>query len=102
MIAFDADVLEREKEVLKQQAIDSGKPPEIAEKMVMGRLNKFYEENCLLDQTYVIDGESKVGDVVAKIADGTKLAAYVRVQLGDGIEKEEEDFAAEVAKAANG
>lgn len=100
--SVDASVLEREKEVLKQQAIDSGKPPEIAEKMVMGRLNKFYEENCLLDQTYVIDGESKVSDVVAKIADGTKLAAYARVQLGDGIEKEEEDFAAEVSKVANG
>jgi len=100
--SVDASVLEREKEVLKQQAIDSGKPLEIAEKMVMGRLNKFYEENCLLDQTFVIDGESKVADVVAKIGEGTKLTAYARVQLGDGIEKEEEDFAAEVSKVANG
>ena len=100
--SVDASVLEREKEVLKQQAIDSGKPPEIAEKMVMGRLNKFYEEICLLDQTYVIDGESKVAEVVAKIGDDTKLAAYARLQLGDGIEKEEEDFAAEVSKVANG
>ena len=104
--SVDADVLERERAVLKEQAIASGKSPEIAEKMVDGRLRKFYEEICLLEQTFVIDGETKIADVIANAAknSGTdiKLVDYACIKLGEGIEKEEEDFASEVAKVANG
>lgn len=102
----DADTLDRERAVLKEQAVASGKPPEIAEKMVEGRIRKFYEEICLTEQTFVIDGETKISDVIANTAKeaGTeiKLAGFKRVKLGEGIEKEEEDFAAEVAAVANG
>ncbi len=96
----DVSAMQREREILKQQAIDSGKPADIAEKMVEGRMRKYYEEVCLLEQIYVIDGESKVSDIVAKIGGDTKLTGYARMQLGEGIEKESEDFAAEVAKTA--
>jgi elongation factor Ts len=100
--SLDPAAVEREKQVLVEQAVASGKPQEIAEKMVAGRMNKFYQEVCLLEQTFVIDGESKVKDVVASIGGDTKLTGYVRIALGEGIEKEEEDFAAEVGKVANG
>ncbi len=96
----DADALERERSVLKEQAVASGKPPEIAEKMVEGRIRKYYEEVCLTEQVFVIDGESKVCDILKK-ADA-ELTGFVRMQLGEGIEKEEEDFAAEVSKVAAG
>lgn len=103
--SVDAGALERERAVLKEQAIASGKPPEIAEKMVEGRLRKYYEEICLVEQTFIMDGETKVGDVVANAAKdaGAEIAlkGFVRFQLGEGIEVEEEDFAAEVAKVAN-
>lgn len=97
---LDPEVVEKERKVLVDQAIESGKPEEIAKKMVEGRIRKFYEEVCLLEQTFVIDGESKVADVVAKAGDGVKLSAFSMFALGDGIEKEEEDYAAEVAKMA--
>lgn len=102
----DASEMEKERTFLVEQAMAEGKPEEIAQKMVEGRMRKFYEEICLLDQTFVIDGDTKIADVVANAAKeaGTeiKLTGFARVQLGEGIEKEEEDFAAEVAKAANG
>lgn len=102
----DQDVIDREKSVLVEQAMAEGKPEEIAQKMVEGRMRKFYEEICLLDQTFVIDGETKIADLVEKAEEDVgapvKLVAYERFQLGEGIEKEEEDYAAEVAKAANG
>lgn len=101
----DADDLEREREVLISQAKEEGKPAEIAEKMVNGRINKYYSEICLLEQTFVIDGENKVQAVVDAAAKeaGTeiKLTAFSRFQLGEGIEVEEDDFAAEVAKMAS-
>ncbi len=102
----DASVLERERAVLKEQAIASGKPAEIAEKMVDGRIRKFYEEICLTEQSFIMDADKTVSefiDAAAKDA-GTaiKLTAFARIQLGEGIEKEEEDFAAEVAAVANG
>ncbi len=104
--AVDPEVAEREKSVLIEQAKAEGKPQEIAEKMVMGRMQKFFKEICLTEQIFVIDGETKVADVIANAAKEAgadiKLTGYVRVQLGEGIDKEEEDFAAEVAKAANG
>ena len=96
------DDLEREKSFLREQALSEGKPAEIVEKMIEGRMRKFYEEICLLEQIFVIDNETKISDVVKKIDSNAKITAYARVQLGEGIEKEVEDFAAEVAAAANG
>ncbi|MEQ8195840.1 MAG: translation elongation factor Ts [Rhodospirillales bacterium] len=101
---LDPTAIEREREVLSQQAKDSGKPDEIIAKMVEGRLRKFYEEVCLLEQVYVIDGESKVGKAVeaaGKDAGGAiKVTGFVRFALGEGIERKEDDFAAEVAAVA--
>jgi elongation factor Ts len=102
----DADNLERERSVLADQARASGKPEDIVEKMVEGRLRKYYEEVCLLDQTFVIDGETKVSkalETAAKDAGSpVVLAGFVRFVLGEGVEKKDEDFAAEVAAAAGG
>jgi len=98
----DTDALERERAVLAEQAKASGKPDEIIEKMVEGRLRKFYEEVTLLEQVFVIDGESRVGDVLeaAGKAAGApiEVAGFVRFALGEGIEKGADDFAAEVAE----
>ena len=91
---LDPELVERERQVLSEQARESGKPEDIIGKMVEGRLRKFYEEVVLLEQTFVIDGENKVGKVVEEA--GVGLSAFVRFGLGEGIEKEEEDFAAEV------
>ncbi len=102
----DASDMEREKNVIREQALAEGKPAEIVEKMLEGRMRKFYEEICLLDQTFVIDGETKISALLENAAKDVgapvELKAYARVQLGEGIEKVEEDFAAEVAKTANG
>ena len=104
----DVDVgdLDRERAVLADQARASGKPEEIIEKMVEGRLRKYYEEICLLEQTYVIDGETKVSKVLESAAGGVgspvELAGFVRFVLGEGVEKKDEDFAAEVAAAVGG
>jgi elongation factor Ts len=99
--SVDGTALEREREVLKEQARASGKPEAIIEKMVEGRVRKYYEEVVLLEQVYVVDGETKIAKVVenAGKAAGTpiKLAGFARFVLGDGIEKETQDFAAEVA-----
>jgi elongation factor Ts len=98
---LDPEMVARERDVLIEQAKASGKPQEIAEKMVEGRLRKYYEEVVLLEQTFVIDGETKVGNVIEAAAKdaGTdiKLTHFAHFILGDGIEKEESDFAAEVA-----
>lgn len=100
----DAKSLERERDILVDQARASGKPEAIIQKMVEGRLSKFYEEVCLLEQVYVIDGENKVGKVIeaAAKAAGTPIAVtrFVRFALGEGLQKKQEDFAAEVASAA--
>lgn len=103
---MDPDVVEREKKIFSESARESGKPENIIEKMVEGRIRKFYEENVLLSQTFVIDGENTVeqalknaeGDVGAPIT----LKTFVRIQLGEGIEKEVDDFAAEVAAMSKG
>ena len=101
---LDAELVAREREVFKQQAMESGKPAEIAEKMVEGRMRKYYEEVCLLSQTYVIDGESKVADVIKAaekdVGAPITLTGFVRFSIGEGIEREESDFAAEVAATA--
>ena len=96
--AVDPAALEREKAVLTEQARASGKPDNIIEKMVEGRIRKYYEEVVLLEQVWVHDGETRVRAVAKKA--GVKLSAFVRFQLGDGIEKPKEDFAAEVAATA--
>jgi len=93
--AVDPAALEREKAVLSEQARASGKPENIIEKMVEGRIRKYYEEVVLLEQVWVHDGETRVRAVVKKA--GVKLTGFVRFQLGEGIEKRVDDFAAEVA-----
>lgn len=99
--AVPADVVEHEKEILTVQAMNEGKPEEIAKKMVMGRINKFYKENCLLEQEFVKDNNFSVkqyiDDVAKKLGGSIELVEYARIEKGEGIEKKEEDFAAEVA-----
>ncbi|ADM08576.1 elongation factor Ts [Parvularcula bermudensis HTCC2503] len=98
---LDQEVVEREKSVLADQARASGKPENIIEKMVEGRLQKFYQESVLLEQIFVIDNERPVKTVVAdakaEVGAEVTLTGFVRFELGEGIAKEEEDFAAEVA-----
>ena len=96
----DSSALEREKAVLREQAAQSGKKPEIIEKMIEGRIRKYYEEVVLLEQVWVHDGETRVKEVVKKA--GGQLTGFARFQLGEGIEKQSSDFAAEVAAAAKG
>ena len=86
----------KEMEILKAQAMNEGKPAEIAEKMVQGRIGKFYSEICLLDQVFVKDSNVKVGDLIS--SKGAKLNRFVRFEKGEGIEKAEENFAEEVMK----
>ncbi len=94
---LDQSKLDRERDVLVDQARASGKPEEIIEKMVEGRLRKYYEEVVLNEQVFVIDGESKVGKVVEQA--GATISAYTCYTLGEGIEKKDENFAEEVAAA---
>jgi elongation factor Ts len=98
---LDVDLVERERDVLIEQAKASGKPQEIAEKIVEGRMKKYYQEVVLLEQTSVIDGETRIADVVAKAGkdagSNIALTEFVRFNLGEGIEREATDFAAEVA-----
>ncbi len=99
--SVDAAAVEHEKSIFTEQAAASGKPANIIEKMVEGRIRKFYEEVVLLEQNYIMDPDKKVKDVVADAAKelGTdvKLSGYVFFKLGDGLQKKEEDFSAEVA-----
>ena len=98
---IDPAVVERERSVLADQARASGKPEEIVEKMVEGRLRKYYEEIVLLEQIFVIDGQTKVGkvleDAAGDIGGPVRISGFVRFALGEGVEKKETDFAAEVA-----
>ncbi len=95
------EVVEKEKEIMRVKALDSGKPENIVEKIILGQINKYFGEVCLLEQAFVIDPDQKVSKIVAALAKelGTdiKLKSYVRYQLGEGIEKRADDFAAEVA-----
>jgi len=93
-----ADAVERERAVLSERAIASGKPAAIVDKIVTGQLNKFYSEVCLLEQDFVMDTDKKVG----KALGAAKVVSMARFQLGEGIEKKEEDFAAEVAAQIQG
>ena len=98
-----SDILERERNILIEEARESGKPEEIIEKMIEGRLKKFYQESVLLEQTYVIDGESKVADVLNSLDSPVEIIDFVRYELGEGIEKESgDDFASEVDSMVSG
>ncbi|MFA7068784.1 MAG: translation elongation factor Ts, partial [Acidaminococcaceae bacterium] len=92
--------LEHEKEVLSEQARNEGKPEKIIEKMVAGRIEKYYKEVCLLDQMFVKDTDKTISQLVnesiAKIGENISIRRFTRYQLGEGIEKKHEDFAAEV------
>jgi len=92
--------IEKEREILKEQAMNEGKPANIAEKMVEGRIRKYYEEVCLEEQAFVKDGDLKVKEFVSK--NGGSIKSMVRYEVGEGIEKKEENFAEEVAKQING
>ncbi len=103
--SLDPKIIDKEKQVLIEQAVSSGKSNEIAEKMVEGRIRKFCEEVVLLEQTFVIDGKSKIKDILKKYS--TELGTEISIEnfkmliLGQGIEVQEKDFAAEVAATAN-
>ncbi|MCV0383804.1 MAG: translation elongation factor Ts [Erythrobacter sp.] len=103
---LDAELIERERAIAKEKASESGKPEKVQEKMVEGAVSKFAKENALLSQVFVIDNKTPISEVVAKAAKDAgkpiELTDYVRYQLGEGIEKEESDFAAEVAAAVKG
>ena len=94
--AVPEDRVKKEMEILKAQAMNEGKPAEIAEKMVQGRIGKFYGEICLLDQEFVKDPSVKVGDLIS--SKGAEIVDYVRMEKGEGLEKREENFAEEVMK----
>ena len=102
--ALDAETIERERAIATEKAAESGKPANIVEKMVEGSIAKYRKENSLLTQAFVMDGKTPVQDVIASAAKeaGAPIAlkSFVRFQLGEGIEKKESDFAAEVAAAA--
>ena len=95
-----SELVEKEREVLKEQAINEGKPAEIAEKMVEGRIRKYYEEICLEEQAFVKEPSMSVGKYASN--NGGKIVSMTRYEVGEGIEKKEENFAEEVAKQING
>ena len=101
----DQTAIARERDILTEQAKASGKPDAIIAKMVEGRLKKYYEEVVLMEQVYVVDGETRIAQVIENasktLGAPVKLTGFVRYQLGEGIEKEQSDFAAEVAKMAS-
>jgi elongation factor Ts len=100
---LDSSVVEKERAMLKAEALESGKPEAIVDKMVEGRMKKFFKESVLLTQTFVMDGERSVSKVIedeaSSINSDIKMVAFSRMSLGEGIEKKEENFAAEVAAA---
>ncbi len=95
-----SDVLEREREVIRQQALNEGKPEHIVAKIVEGRIEKFYEQVCLVDQPYVRDGDKKISDLInekiSSIGENIRVRRFVRFERGEGLEKRVDDFAAEV------
>lgn len=103
---LDTAVVQKERDMLKAEAIESGKPEAIVDKMVEGRMQKFFKESVLLTQIFVMDGERAIAKVIedeaAALGTDVKMRGYVRMGLGEGIEKKEEDFAAEVAATLKG
>ena len=100
-----AEVLQHEKDILKAQALNEGKPEKIVEKMVEGRIEKYYKEVCLMDQPFVKDPDISVRDLIlnktAKLGERIVIRRFTRYELGAGIEKKQEDFAADVMKEMN-
>ena len=103
---LDPAVVDKERSMLKAEALESGKPEAIVDKMVEGRMQKFFKESVLLTQIFVMDGERTIAKVIedeaAALGTDVKMTGYVRMGLGEGIEKKEEDFAAEVAATLKG
>ena len=103
---LDPAVVQKERDMLKAEALESGKPEAIVDKMVEGRMTKFFKESVLMTQVFVMDGERSIAKVIedeaAALGADVKMTGYVRMGLGEGIEKKEEDFAAEVAAAVAG
>jgi len=99
------DDIEKEKEILRQQALNEGKPEKIVEKMVEGRIEKYYKEVCLLEQPFIKNPDIIIKDLlaekVAKIGENIKIRRFQRFEVGEGLEKKEENFAEEVAKQLN-
>ncbi len=95
------NVVDKEKDLLKKQALQEGKPEKIVEKIVAGRIAKFWEENCLLEQRFVKDPDKKIKDIlvekIAKIGENINIRRYARFEMGEGLEKKECNLAAEVA-----
>ncbi len=94
------DVLEHERSVLREQALNEGKPEKIVDRMIDGRIEKFYKENCLLEQAFVKDSDKSVQDVItetiAKLGENISVRRFTRYQMGEGIEKKQDDFVGEV------
>ena len=97
---LDSSIIDREKQILSEQARESGKPEAVIEKMIIGRMNKFFEEVTLLNQKFVINPDITVSQAAADA--GVEVIGFSRLEVGEGIEKEQEDFAAEVAKTIGG
>ena len=99
------EILNHEREILRAQALNEGKPANIVEKMIEGRLKKFYQEACLLEQTFIKDPDKTITQLiterVAKIGENISVRRFTRYQLGEGLEKRSNDFAAEVMAAVN-
>ncbi len=103
---LDPVLVEREKQVLTEQARESGKPDNVIEKMIAGRMNKFFQEVCLMKQAFVVNPDLSVEKAVKEAEEAAgapiEVAAFVRLAVGEGVEKQTEDFAAEVAKTMGG
>jgi len=101
-----AEVIEKEKEILKAQAVNEGKPEHIAEKMVAGRIEKFYKENCLMEQPYIKDSDKNItqliNEKIAVIGENITVRRFARFEMGEGLQKKEENFAEEVQKQIKG
>lgn len=100
-----AEVLQHERDILRAQALNEGKPEKIVEKMVEGRIEKFYKEVCLMEQSFIKDPDVAIKDLVlektSKIGERIVIRRFTRYELGEGIEKRQDDFAAEVMKEIN-
>ena len=103
---LDPAILDKEREIYRAQALEEGKPEKVVEKIVEGRIQKFMKEQCLLDQPFVKDPDKTVGELVqeavATIGENIQVRRFTRYVLGEGLEKKQDDFAAEVAKATQG
>ena len=103
--SLDADVIGRERQILTEQAKESGKNPDIIDKMVEGRLRKFYEESVLLEQVYVLDTDVKVREAIEiaakEIGSDINVTGYIRYKIGEGIEQKNDNFAEEVEKMSS-